>query len=565
MRVEATTAGEANTSKVLILAPIGRDAAACAEVLRRSGIGSKICHDIAELVSTLDQGADAVLVAEEAMFGKHANQLSSWVARQEPWSDMPIVVVTSHQDRPEILTWRQDLMVSLRNASMLPRPLDAATLASAVRSAVRGRRRQYEARSYIAERAAAAERLEQVVAERTAQLRQEIAERTTAEDALRQAQKMEAVGQLTGGLAHDFNNILAGISGSLELIGKRLAQGQLQDMEKYILAGQKAVGRAASLTHRLLAFSRRQTLDPKPTDVNRLVADIEDLVRRTVGPSITVEVVGADGLWPTLVDPNQLENALLNLCINARDAMPDGGIITVEMSNSCLNDRTSTEHEVALGQFVLLSVTDTGVGMPPDVVARAFDPFFTTKPLGAGTGLGLSMIYGFARQSGGQVTIDSSLGHGTTVRLYLPRYTGPAELSEAESAAGTAPHAAKDEAVLVVDDDLTVRMVIKDVLEDLGYRALEAGNGSSAFDILRSGARVDLLVTDVGLPGGMNGRQVADAGRVLRPGMKVLFITGYAEATAVGSTRLDPGMGVLTKPFAVDHLARVIRGLISGS
>ena len=561
--LEATTVGEVAAGNVLILAPIGRDAAACADVLRRSGIGSRICQDVIELVAALDDGADAVLVAEEALFGKYADRLAAWVESQDPWSDMPFVVVTSHQERHEVLAWRRRLMVILRNASMLPRPLDAATLASAASSAARGRQRQYEARAYIAERAAAADRLEQVVAERTAQLRQEIAERTSAEDALRQAQKMEAVGQLTGGLAHDFNNLLAGISGSLELLGRRLAQGQFQDMQKYIVAGRQAVSRAASLTHRLLAFSRRQTLDPKPTDVNQLVADMEDLIRRTVGPSITVEFVSADGLWPTLVDPNQLENALLNLCINARDAMPDGGSIIIETFNNCSDDHASAESGLAPGQFVTLSVADTGVGMSPEVVARAFDPFFTTKPTGEGTGLGLSMIYGFARQSGGQVSIESEPGRGTAVRIVLPRYAGPAELSPAGSAADAVPLASDGESVLVVDDDLTVRMVVTDVLQELGYCALEAGDGSSAFDILRSAARVDLLVTDVGLPGGTNGRQLADAGRVLRPGMKVLFITGYAETAAVGNAQLDPGMRVLTKPFAVDRLATVIRSLIS--
>ena len=560
-----TTPNEGIAGRVLILAPIGRDAAACADVLRRAGFGSLICHDMPELVAALDEGADAALVAEEGMSGRHAASLAGWVERQEPWSDMPFVVVTSRQEQPEIVAWRHRLMVTLRNVSMLPRPLDAATLASAVGSAVRGRQRQYEARAYIAERAAAAERLEEVVVQRTAQLRLEIAERTAAEDALRQAQKMEAVGQLTGGLAHDFNNLLTAISGSLELLAKRLSQGRHQDTEKYILAARRAVDRAASLTHRLLAFSRRQTLDPKPTNVNRLVADMEELVRRTVGPSIMVEFVGAGGLWPTLVDPNQLENALLNLCINARDAMPEGGRIIVETSNKWLDPRTAAERGLAPGQFVTLCVTDTGAGMSPEVVARAFDPFFTTKPLGEGTGLGLSMTYGFARQSGGQVRIYSELGQGTTVCIYLPRHLGPADAPEAEASAGGAPEAVGGETVLVVDDEPTIRMLVTDVLEELGYRAIEVGDGSSALEVLRSAARVDLLVTDVGLPGGMNGRQLADAGRALRPGMKVLFITGYAENAAVRVRQLEPGMHVLTKPFAIHRLATLINDVIRGS
>jgi signal transduction histidine kinase/CheY-like chemotaxis protein len=520
---------------------------------------------MAALVAALNEGADATLVAEEGMFGRRAAEIADWVARQEPWSDLPFVVVTSRQERSEIVAWRHRLMVALRNASMLPRPLDGATLASAVQSAVRGRQRQYEARQYLAERAAAAERLELVVTERTAQLRLEIAERTATEEALRQAQKMEAVGQLTGGLAHDFNNLLAGISGSLELLGTRLAQGRQQDTEKYILAARRAADRAASLTHRLLAFSRRQTLDPKPTDVNRLVSEMADLVRRTVGPAIAVEIVGAGGLWPTLVDPNQLENALLNLCINARDAMPAGGRITVETSNKWLDRREAAERHLAPGQFVTLCVTDTGAGMSQEVVARAFDPFFTTKPIGEGTGLGLSMIYGFARQSGGQVRIYSEPDQGTMVCIYLPRHPGAPEIPDTMDTADNVPRAMHGESVLVVDDESTIRMLVTDVLEELGYRPIEANNGSSALEVLRSSERVDLLVTDVGLPGGMNGRQLADAGRALRPGMKVLFITGYAENAVVGNGQLEPGMHVLTKPFAVSGLATRIKELIGGS
>ena len=384
-----------------------------------------------------------------------------------------------------------------------------------------------------------------------------------AEEALRQSQKMEAVGQLTGGLAHDFNNLLTGISGSLDLLQKRVAQGRVNDLDRYLIAAQGASKRAAALTHRLLAFSRRQTLDPKPTNVHKLVLGMTDLIRRTVGPEITVETVDMVGLWPALVDPPQLENALLNLCINARDAMPDGGRITIETANRWMDDRAARERGVEPGQYMSLCVSDTGTGMPPDVVARAFDPFFTTKPLGQGTGLGLSMIYGFVRQSGGQVRIYSEVGQGTMVCVYLPRHYG--EGSEATVGADhndEAPRAVEGETVLVVDDEPTVRMLVTDVLGDLGYSSLEAEDGASGLKILQSRTRVDLLVTDVGLPNGMNGRQVADAARVLRPDLKVLFITGYAENAVVGNGHLDPGMAVMTKPFAMDDLAAKIRALI---
>ena len=388
------------------------------------------------------------------------------------------------------------------------------------------------------------------------------AELLAVQEALRQSQKMEAVGQLTGGLAHDFNNLLTGIAGSLEMLQTRLAQGRLGDLDRYIVAAQGASKRAAALTHRLLAFSRRQTLDPKPTDVAKLVVDMADLIRRTVGPEITLETVNMVGLWNATVDPNQLENALLNLCINARDAMPDGGRLTIETSNRWMDQRTARERDLEPGQYLALCVSDTGIGMTPDVIARAFDPFFTTKPIGMGTGLGLSMIYGFARQSGGQVRIYSEVGQGTMVCIYLPRHEGDAATEQQETP--ELPRAQQGETVLVIDDEPTVRMLVTDVLEDLGYRALEAADGAAGLKILQSTSRIDLLVTDVGLPGGMNGRQVADAARSLRPDLKILFITGYAENAVLSHGHLDRGMHVLTKPFDMAALATRIRDLIVG-
>jgi PAS domain S-box-containing protein len=415
------------------------------------------------------------------------------------------------------------------------------------------------------------ETLEERVSLRTAELKQahdavlaEVAQRERAEDQLRQSQKMEAVGQLTGGLAHDFNNLLAGISGSLELLQMRVRQGRTVELERFIVTAQESAGRAAALTHRLLAFSRRQTLDPRPTDVARLTAGIGELITRTVGPAVLMEMTSAPDLWVTLIDPNQLENALLNLSINARDAMPDGGRILIEAENVSLDEREARARDMPPGQYVSLSVTDTGTGMTPEVMERAFDPFFTTKPIGQGTGLGLSMIYGFVRQSGGQVRIQSRVGHGTTVRLYLPRHLAEVEPAEDEAGMAAAPRAEPGETVLVVDDEPTVRMLVTEVLQDLGYGAIEAVDGPAGLEVLRSSARIDLLVSDVGLPGGMNGRQLADAGQALRPELKVLFITGYAENAVMGGKHLTPGMSVLTKPFSLDALATRIRGLITG-
>ena len=388
------------------------------------------------------------------------------------------------------------------------------------------------------------------------------AELVAAQEALRQSQKMEAVGQLTGGLAHDFNNLLAGISGSLELMQTRMQQGRLTDVDRYMTAAQGAAKRAAALTHRLLAFSRRQTLDPKPTDVNRLATGMQELIQRTVGPAIPIEVIGAAGIWPALVDPPQLENALLNLCINARDAIPDGGRITIETANKWLDERAARQHDMPEGQYLALSVTDTGTGMPPEVIARVFEPFFTTKPIGEGTGLGLSMIYGFAQQSGGQVRIYSEVGQGTTVCIYLPRHYGEVADDDGMIPITDLPRSEQGETVLIVDDEPTVRMLVTDILEDLGYTAIEAGDSVAGLKVLQSDVRIDLLVTDVGLPGGMNGRQMADAARATRPDLRVLFITGYAENAILGNGQLAPGMAVLTKPFAIETMAARIRSMI---
>ena len=391
----------------------------------------------------------------------------------------------------------------------------------------------------------------------------DVTEQRSVEEALRQSQKMEAVGQLTGGLAHDFNNLLAGISGSLELMQIRMRQGRFSDVERYMAAAQGASKRAAALTHRLLAFSRRQTLDPKPTNVNRLVGGMQEMIQRTVGPAITIEVVGASSLWSALVDASQLENALLNLCINARDAMPDGGRITIETANKWMDERAARQHDMPEGQYLSLCVTDTGTGMPPEVIARVFEPFFTTKPIGEGTGLGLSMIYGFTQQSGGQVRIYSEVGEGTTVCLYLPRHYGGAGDDDQREAAPTLARSEQGETVLVVDDEPTVRMLVTDILDDLGYTAIEAADSAAGLKVLQSDVRIDLLVTDVGLPGGMNGRQMADAARVARPDLKVLFITGYAENAILGNGHLAPGMAVLTKPFPVEAMAARIRSMLT--
>ena len=393
----------------------------------------------------------------------------------------------------------------------------------------------------------------------------ETTDRHRTEEVLRQSLKMEAVGKLTGGIAHDFNNLLTGIIGNLDLMKTRLIEGRTGELDRYVTAALAAADRAASLTHRLLSFSRQQPLDPKPTKLNRLVAGMEDLIRRTVGPEITVEVVGAGGLWTAFIDQNQFENALLNLCINARDAMPRGGRLTIETANMWLDDQPARQRDLPAGQYVSVSVTDTGEGMTSEVISQAFDPFFTTKPAGKGTGLGLSMVYGFTRQSGGQVRIYSELERGTTVTLYLPRHFG----KEVEAAAATSsepremPSSWSGETVLIVDDEPSVRALIEEVLFKLGYVAVQAEDGAAALRILESGQHIDLLITDIGLPGKMNGRELADAGLEIWPHLKILYITGYAQNAVVGNGYLSPSMNILTKPFRMDVLAAKIKSMIS--
>ncbi|MBU6266120.1 MAG: PAS domain-containing protein [Sphingomonadales bacterium] len=433
--------------------------------------------------------------------------------------------------------WRDDEIAFVRE------------VAERTRIATERRRAELELRALAAS-------LEQQVADRTAEL-------LAAEEALRQSQKMEAVGQLTGGLAHDFNNLLTGISGSMEMLQVRLAQGRVSEADRYVTAAQGAARRAAALTHRLLAFSRRQTLAPVPTDANALIGGMADLIQRTVGPGIAVETIQATGLWPILVDQSQLENSLLNLCINARDAMPEGGRLTIETGNRWLDRRAAAERDMEPGQYVSLCVSDTGTGMSAETIAKAFDPFFTTKPIGLGTGLGLSMIYGFAKQSGGQTRIYSEVGDGTMVCIYLPRHFGEAEVPEPVGEVRLEQQARDGQTVLVVDDEPTIRMLVVDVLEGLGYRALEAADGQAGLQIIHSAARIDLLITDVGLPGGMNGRQVADAARAVRPDLRVMFITGYAENAVLSHGHLDPGMQVLTKPFSMEALSQRLAELLA--
>ena len=667
------------SERAIILAPRSRDSQIARILLEEAGFGAFIARDVAHLCQELALGAGLAIIADEALHGANINALMGLMESQPPWSDMPIVLLTRH-GRPEQNPSTR-LGTHLGNVTFLERPFHPATLVSLVTTALRGRRRQYEARArmedileseqrlqnalkagrlgswqldtddlmltcsaiskshygradderftfddwlgsvfiedqpamqvalhnslqtgddYIIEyrniwpdgsinwvdvRARAIrdqqgrvcslvgvtsdiserkhgevqlhrlnESLEQQVEERTSQLRHN-------EEALRQSQKMEAVGQLTGGIAHDFNNMLTGIIGSLELLRRRLSRGRTEDLDSLIDLGVTSANRAAALTHRLLAFSRQQSLDSKPVHMNRLVDSMGELIHRSLNESIRLDMQLDEQLWTAEADPNQLESVLLNLVLNARDAMPEGGRLIVTTYNQRLDKSFTNAHEnLQPGEYVVLSVSDTGCGMPQSVINRAFDPFFTTKPIGQGTGLGLSMIYGFSKQSHGHVAIQSEVSVGTTVRLYLPRFPGEEEQDE-QAYQSNVPYAKAGETVLIVEDDQAVRVLVSEVLSELGYAFVQAGDAHSAVPILESAQRIDLMISDVGLPG-MNGRQLAQIGRQLRPALKVLFITGYAEHAAVRAGFLDSGMQMITKPFAFDHLTAKVREMI---
>ncbi|MDX9668988.1 MULTISPECIES: ATP-binding protein [unclassified Pseudomonas] len=549
------------SERALILAPMGRDSQVALMILNEAGFGGMIATDLGALCAELEPGAGLLLIAAEALRGPELERLLLYLEQQPAWSDLPIILLTHHGGPEQGPSSR--LSKLLGNVTFLERPFHPATLISLVSTALRGRRRQYEARDRLIDLSESERRLqstletlEQQVEERTAQLRHN-------EEALRQSQKMEAVGQLTGGIAHDFNNMLTGIIGSLELLRRRLARGRTDDLDSLIDLGVTSANRAAGLTHRLLAFSRRQSLDSKAVQMNTLVLSMGELLQRSLNESIQLDMRLNDNLWVAEADPNQLESALLNLVLNARDAMPDGGKLVVETTNQVLaRDFTEAYTNLEPGDYVMLSVTDNGSGMPQSVINRAFDPFFTTKPIGQGTGLGLSMIYGFSKQSRGHVSIDSEIDQGTTVKLYLPRFRGE-ELEHPVSDTQQAPEALDGETVLIVEDDPAVRVLVSAVLSELGYAFVEASDADGAVPILNSAQRIDLLISDVGLPG-MNGRQLAEIGRQYRPGLKVLFITGYAEHAAVRGGFLDPGMQMITKPFTFDLLTAKVREMIRG-
>ncbi len=538
--------------RVLVLAPIGRDARAAAEQLVASNLYSVICTDLEDLHEKLREGAAVGVVTEEAFYHRGTRPLEQWVGSQPPWSDFPFIVLTTKATSGSAHAHRMRVIEGLGNVSLLERPLNAVTLVSTVQSALRARRRQYEVQDHLRDREMSAVRLEGLVRERARQfeeaneqLRQQISERRQVEAALQQAQKMEIIGQMTGGIAHDFNNLLTAVLGNLELAIRR---GRDESIRRYLEGATQAAERGAKLTGQLLAFSRTQRLQIEPIDLNSLVTSMGDLLFRTIGGTIRIETILEKNLWRATADPSQIESVILNLALNARDAMPSGGRLTIATANLDRHEQ-GTPPELPDGDFVTVSVSDTGTGMTEEVLNKAFEPFFTTKAVGRGTGLGLSQVYGIAKQTGGTGTISTKLGEGTTVAVYLPR-TKAAPVSRAPESADQAALPIREATILVVDDDRDVRELAVSCLESLGYRVLAADGGHAAIDEIASGTPVDLVLIDIAMPD-INGVEATRAILAERPGLPFLFMTGYAGPTRLGALE-EP---VLHKPFTIAELA----------
>ena len=539
----------------LVLTPIGRDGPIAAGLLREAGVESIICRDVEDLCAHLDDGAGFALVTDEAMASSDMAAVAAWVRDQPAWSDFPFVLLTERGGGLERNPAASRLTGALGNVIFLERPFHPTSLVSVARTALRARRRQYDARERIEEIRRGEALLERRVDERTAELaaanRQlvaQIEERERVEAALRQAQRLEAVGQLTSGVAHDFNNLLTVVLGNV----RQLAKGGVDPAVRRRLAMmEQAAERGANLTAQLLAFSRRQKLDPEVVDLNHTVGGMRDLLQSTIGGQIRIRTVLQPDLWGAMIDATQIELVILNLAINARDAMEVGGSLTVSTANVSLGAPTRPE-EPPPGDYVMVSVGDNGSGMAPEVLAKVFEPFFTTKAVGKGSGLGLSQVFGLAKQSGGGVSIDTAPGKGTTVKVYLPRSAVAGE--ERAIRSGVPRRADGHPVVLVVDDDNAVREVTVGLLVELGYDVVEAGSGGAALEVVQNRPDVDLMLLDFAMPG-MNGAEVARAAHARRPGLPVVFVTGYADVEGM----MHAGeQAVIQKPFDDYELAAVL-------
>jgi signal transduction histidine kinase len=568
MTADAPSAGTgpgspAASEHALVLAPMGRDAALAGTLLAEAGIAATTVGSVAALIAAIEEGAGLAVVAEEAFREVDLGGLAARLAAQPPWSDFPFVLLTGRGGGPERNPAAARLWGVLGNVSFLERPFHPTTLVSVARAALRGRRRQYEARARLEEvrRAEEAlrranETLEERVAERTRALREEMAERERVEAQLRQSQKVEAIGQLTGGVAHDFNNLLMAVLGNLALLKKRLPSNDPR-ITRLLDGAQQGAQRGAALTHRLLAFARRQDLRPEAVDLAGLVEGMAELLRRSLGPRVELRIKVAPDLPPAMADANQIELALLNLAVNARDAMPEGGLLTIAL------DRAQADARPGSGCYLSLSVSDTGAGMDEATLARAVEPFFSTKPVGHGTGLGLSMVHGVARQLGGDLRLSSRRGSGTVAEILLPAAARPRQAPSAEvgrEAAG-APGQVPSSRILVVDDDALIARSTADMLEDLGHRVVEASSAAMALAMLEHDPRVDLMITDFAMPG-TTGLELARAAQRLLPGLPVVLASGFAD---LAEGAMPAGLPRLAKPYGQAQLAESIaRALAAG-
>ncbi len=551
---------EHDLAPVIVLAPIGRDAAASVELLEHSGIAAEACSDLAALVEALTRGAAAAFIAEEALFRSDTGSLFTWVERQAAWSDLPFIVLTSRQDQPGIIGWRQRLMSGLRNVSFLERPVRTITLVSTVQATLRARRRQLELRTLLAEREHAAQELETQVANRTqelkaanAALRDQMANKALVEEKLRQAQKIEAIGQLTGGVAHDFNNLLMVISGGLEMLDRQTDPAR----KKRLMDGMRqAAARGSGLTRQLLAFSRRQELEPQTVDLERQIGGMRELLDRSLRGDVEVAFDFAAGLWPVEVDASELELVVLNLAVNARDAMPNGGTIRISASN------TLGRGSDAAGDVIRLSISDNGTGMTREVQSRVFEPFFTTKDIGKGSGLGLAQVHGFVKQSGGTIEIDSAIGRGTTITMLLPRSTkAPApdrhHLVDLHVERRRPSNAGS---VLLVEDDEEVAALVGEMLDELGYQVIRAASAAAALGALANGRAIDVVFSDIMMPGGMNGVELAQEIHKRRGDLPILLTSGYSEAAKQAADA--QGIKILRKPYELSELSEALSAVL---
>ena len=545
---------------VLIFAPTGRDAATTSGLLQRVGISTRICPDFDTLLAEIDHDAGVAFVAEEGLFGQALDKLAARIQGQPAWSDIPFVMLTSRHDNPRVAAWRKTQTERLGNVSLIERPVQPITLVSVMQAALRARKRQFEIRTLLLAREAAATQLESLVATRTeqlqtanTQLRDEMTERARVEDTLRHAQKLEALGQLTGGVAHDFNNLLMVITAGLDMLELR---DDPERREKLVRAMQQAAQRGASLTRQLLAFSRSRALQPETVDLSKLLGNMSELLDRSLRGDITVKVELADDLWPIVADPGELELVILNLAVNARDAMRGSGVITIAGRN------VRQTIDGVEGEFVSLSVHDTGSGMSDEIKARVFEPFFTTKDVGKGSGLGLAQVYGFAKQSGGAVTIDSVVDEGTRITLSLPRSHGVAlqDAYDRRDVARFEPDA--DRCVLLVEDDVEVAALVEQMLRGLGYDVVHATGANAALGALANDRRIDLVFSDIMMPGGTNGIALAKQIRTRRPALPVLLTSGFSEAMRGEAEAL--GIPILHKPYGLNELRDAVARELAG-